>query len=217
MTMQQTKSYWRLVAALGVVSAFVASACVVTTSTDDDDNGGSGGSGAKAGSSTTGGSATGGHATGGSGTAGNGTAGNGTAGSGVSFMCDDPQNAAGAPGEGGGCEPSDSTDECQVCIQQKCCAEYSACIATDPNNQCGYGGPALVNDMPNDGGELLCMHECLKKAVATSMISATAEDIGTCANQCLTPSCLMATVGYQTSDVIGCINSNCSMKCWGPK
>ena len=214
--MQQTKSYWRLVAALGVVSAFVASACVVTTSTDDDDNGGSGGSGAKAGS-TTGGSSTGGSSSGGTATGGSATGGNGTAGSAPTYTCDDPNSEGGAPGDGGGCEPSDSTDECQVCIQQKCCAEYSACIATDPNNQCGFGGPALVNGQPNDGGELLCMHECLKKAVKTSMISATAEDIGTCANECLTPSCKMATVGFQTSDVIGCINNNCSMKCWGPK
>ena len=215
--MQQTKSYWRLVAALGVVSAFVASACVVTTSTDDDDNGGSGGSGAKAGSSTTGGSSTGGSSPGGSATGGSATGGSATGGSAPAFMCDDPNSEGGAPGDGGSCEPDSAGDECQVCIQQKCCEEYSACIATNPNNQCGWGGPALVNGQPNNGGELLCMHECLKKLVEVSMISATDTDIGTCANQCLTPSCQMATVGFQTSDVIGCINNNCSMKCWGPK
>jgi hypothetical protein len=215
MKMQQTKSYWRLVAVASVVSAFVASACVVTTSTDDNDTGGSGGSGAKAGSSTTGGSTTtgGGSTTGGS----SANGGSGTAGSGESFVCDDPLSDGGAKGDASSCEPSDSTDECQVCIQQKCCAEYGACYATDPGNQCGYGGPAMVNGAPNEGGELLCMHECLKKRVADSMISATESDILTCANECPTEKCGGATVGFQTSDVIGCMNTNCSMACWGPK
>jgi len=215
MKMQQTKSYWRLVAVAGVVSAFVASACVVTTDDPGDSKGGSGGSGATAGSSTSGGSSStvGSSAAGSSAHAGSGTAGSGTD---DSVTCDDQTSAGGAPGEGSSCEPADATDECQVCIQKNCCEEYGACYATNPNNQCGYGGP-LVNNKYQEGGELFCMHECLKDAVAKSMISATEEDIRTCAGKCTTDMCDTSSVGFQTSDIIGCMNSNCTMECWGPK
>ena len=214
--MQQTKSYWRLVAVAGVVSAFVASACVVTTDDPDDSKGGSGGSGATAGHATSGGSSS----TAGSSTAGGSTShgGSGTAGSGTddSVTCDDQTSAGGAPGEGSSCEPADPKDECQVCIQKNCCEEYGACNATTPNNQCGYGGP-LVDGKYQAGGELFCMHECLIDLVAKSMISATEEDIRTCAGKCTTDMCDTSSVGFQTSDIIGCMNANCSMDCWGPK
>jgi len=221
MKMQQTKSYWRLVAALGVVSAFVASACVVTTSTDDDDNGGSGGSGAKAGSST-GGSATSGSSSAGSATGGSGTAGSATGGgsNAVPFQCD-PEGEGGAQGEGNSCEPVDPKDACQVCVQAKCCAEYSACYATDPGNQCGWGGPQKVNGEDNPGGELTCIHECLKAIVKKNMIAPTDSDVQTCANNCATTLSNGATkecgsvIGVQTSDAVGCMRGNCSLDCFG--
>src|SRR6188768_781223 len=151
MKMQQTKSYWRLLAVTGVVSAFIASACVVTTD-DDDGSAGAGGSG------TAGASA--GAPAAGTGTAGTGTAGTGTAGSpaggagSTPFQCDTGES--GAPGTPNSCVPSDSSDPCQKCIQDSCCDLYEFCYATDPGNQCGWGGPATLPDgTKNDGAEIL--------------------------------------------------------------
>jgi hypothetical protein len=220
MNMQQTKSYWRLVAVAGIVSAFVASACVVTTGSDDDDNTGGKGSGG----SGTAGAGTAGKA--GAGTAGAGTAGAGaagTAGAGgagpVPFQCD--------PGEGGAvgmpnsCTPVDSTDKCQKCTQAKCCAEYEACYAYNPGNQCGWGGPLEVNGEPNEGGEYLCIQLCLQKVVTDSGAAPEDSDVGTCANNCATSPSNGASkdcgsiIGLQTSDLVECIRNNCSEECYG--
>jgi len=223
--MQQTKSYWRLVVVAGIVSAFVAGACTVTTSTDiddDDDNGGSAGSGTAgagtAGSSTAG---TAGSGTAGAGTAGSGTAGAGTAGGGaVPFQCD-PEGDGGAQGIGNTCAPSDPSDVCQKCIQAKCCAEFSACYATDPGNQCGWGGPAKVNGDENPGGELYCVQACLQKAVEESGTAPDDSQVQTCGNNCATTKSNGATtecgsvLGIQTSDAVGCLRENCSVECFG--
>ncbi|HYQ29069.1 MAG TPA: hypothetical protein VER04_17685 [Polyangiaceae bacterium] len=218
--MQQTKSYWRLVALTGIVSAFIASACVVTTSTDDDtNNAGAGGAG------------TAGAATAGAHSAGANTAGANTAGSSAAGMAGSAQGGAGPvsfqcdPGEGGAqgtpnsCEPVDANDVCQKCTQQKCCAEYSACYATDPGNQCGWGGPAKVDGADNEGGELYCMLVCLQKAAQDSGTEPDDSQVQTCANNCATTVSNGATkecgsvIGVQTSDTVACLRDNCSTEC----
>jgi len=219
--MQQTKSYWRLVAVAGVVSAFVAGACTVTTSTDvdDDDTAGAGGSGT-AGAGTAG-SSTAGAGTAGAAAAGAGAAGAGTAGEGpVPFQCD-PAGDGGAQGIGNTCAPTDPNDICQKCIQAKCCAEYSACYATDPGNQCGWGGPAKVDGDENPGGELYCVQACLQKAVVDSGTAPDDSQVQTCGNNCATTISSGATkecgsvLGIQTSDAVGCLRDNCSVECFG--
>ena len=223
--MQQTKSYWRLVVVAGVLSAFVAGACTVTTSTDvDDDDDNSAGTSA-------GGAATAGAATAGAGTAGAATAGSsaaGTAGAGgaggagpVPFQCD-PEGDGGAVGDPNSCAPIDPNDECQKCVQAKCCAEYGACYATDPGNQCGWGGPAKLpsgEDYP--GGEALCTQLCIQDGVAESGVAPDAELIGTCGAGCASAKDTSGKtceqhVGQQTNDLIGCLNENCSKVCFGP-
>lgn len=219
--MQQTKSYWRLVAVTGVVSAFIASACVVTTSTDDDtDNGGAAGAGTagsagKAGAGTAGSSAAGSSAAGSAGAAGSPQGGAGP----VPFQCD--------PGEGGAvgtpnsCAPVDVDDVCQKCVQAKCCAEFEACYATDPGNQCGWGGPATIDGAENKGGELLCVQACLQKAVEQSGTAPDDSQVQTCGNNCATTLSNGATkecgsvLGIQTSDAVGCLLANCSPQCFG--
>ncbi len=218
--MQQTKSYWRLLAFAGVASAFVASACVVTTSTDDDDvTAGAGGGAGTAGSGTSG------AATAGAGTAGAGTAGAGTAGAppaggagSVSFQCDPAEG--GAMGEPNSCAPNPPNDACGICIQGQCCADYSACYATDPGNQCGWGGPGTFDGVAVVG-ELGCVQACLKKAVAASQIAPTNSEVEACANNCATSPTTGATtdcgevIGIQTSDTIACLRANCSLPCFG--
>jgi len=199
----------------GVLSAFIASACVVTTDDPDDSTAGAAGSGT-AGSGTAGGGKAG------AGTAGAGTAGAATAGSGGAgaepFQCD--------PGEGGAqgtpntCAPGDPNDECQKCVQTKCCTEYALCYATDPGNQCGWGGPKTIDGQPNEGGELACVQICLQKAVEESGTAPSDTDVGTCANQCATTPANGGTkdcgvIGIQTSDAVACLRENCSLKCFG--
>ena len=96
--MQQTKSYWRMLAVGSVVSAFIASACVITTDDPDDiDTAGSGGQATASGGKASGGTATGGSATGGSApAAGSGGTGNAPG----SFQCD-PEPKPGGAGCGG--------------------------------------------------------------------------------------------------------------------
>jgi len=221
MKMQQTKSYWRLVAVMGVVSAFIASACVVTTSTDIDDDGGSGGSGDNAG---TGGTAKGGSATGGSNTAGSATAGSGTAGGslggngGVTVQCD--AGEAGAVGTmPNSCEPINPNNDCQVCIKNKCCDQWNACYATEPGNQCGWGGPAMVDGMVNRGGELYCIQACLLKVATETQTAPDDNDVQACGANCATTPSNGATqdcgpiIGFQTNEIVYCMRENCTPEC----
>lgn len=200
-----------------VVSAFVGAACTITT--DDptiDDTAGTGGQG-------TAGAATGGSSTAGSGTAGShaGTAGGPSGGAGpVPFQCD-PAGDGGAQGDANTCEPVDPTDKCEICIQDHCCAQYGACYATDPGNQCGWGGPATIDGQPNEGGELACVQICLKKAVDVSGTAPSSSDVETCAANCATTLSNGATkecgsvIGLQTNEMIACLQESCSLPCFG--
>jgi hypothetical protein len=223
MKMQQTKSYWRLVALAGVVSAFVASACVVTTSTDDDDytGGADGKGGAGAGGANTAGKA--GANTAGANTAGAATAGAAQGGSGpdLSFQCD-PPGEGGAVGMAYSCAPDMPGNKCQECIQTHCCEEYGACYATEPGNQCGWGGPAkLPNGEVNPGGEALCIQLCIQDGVKTSGTEPDAELKGTCANYCTTAvdtsgMACDTTIGVETNALMICMSDHCSPVCFGP-
>jgi len=210
--MQQTKSYWRLVALAGLVSAFVGTACVVTT--DDGSSGGSAGAagasaGAPAGGSTAAGAGGAAAGTGGA-AAGTGGATAGTGGGGVPFQCDpDDGMAVGTPNA---CPKTDDPDVCQACIAKSCCTAYANCFATAPGNQCGWGGPM-------DKGEIICALACIQDGA--SKAGGVVDDtlLGTCANQCATTvangaskECMLP--GSQTSELIGCMNDNCQVECY---
>ncbi|HEY0469354.1 MAG TPA: hypothetical protein VGC79_34430 [Polyangiaceae bacterium] len=220
--MQQTKSYWRMLAVGSVVSAFIASACVITATDDDTNTAGSGGSGTSTGGSTTGGSSTAGSSTAGSGTAGShaGTAGSSAGSASVPFQCD-PEGEGGAQGDGNSCEPTVPGDDCQICIQGQCCAQFAACYATDPGNQCGWGGPATIDGEKNEGGELACVQICLAKAVEKSGTAPTDTEVQTCAANCSTTLSNGATtecgsvIGLQTSAMVACLRDHCSLPCFG--
>ena len=224
MKMQQTKSYWRMLAVGSVVSAFIASACVITTDDPDDDidTAGSGGQATSSGGKASGGST----ATGGSGTAGSAHAGSGGSGNAPgSFECD-PESEAGGPSDPVGtvplsCEPGTSPNPCDKCVQTKCCAEYGACYATEPGNQCGYGGPLKYKGEDNVG-EFNCVTVCLQAAVAMSGVAPTGEDLGQCANECATSIPGSAkdcspVYGLQTNEVVVCQVEKCSEECFGTK
>jgi len=178
--------------------------------------GGSGSSGASAGSSgaiqVTAGASNGGAA----GKAGGSSAGTGGSVGGVPFQCDG--STVGTPNV---CSPIDPKDVCQLCIQAKCCTEYAACYATNPGNQCGWGGPAKINGMPNDGGEVTCIQACLIAAVNASGTAPEAADVTICANHCATSLSNGASkecgaiIGEQTSDLVGCLLNHCSTECFG--
>ncbi len=216
MKMQQTKSYWRLLAVTGVVSAFIASACVVTTDDDDSSSAGASGSGtagASAGSSAAGSPAAG-SGTAGSSTAG-GSAGGSTGGSGaIPFECDPDVEGGAPPGMPNEC-PQNSTDECEICIHDHCCDLFAECYATSPGNQCGYGGP-------NNEGEAYCIQLCLQDITQMTGAAPDDSDVQSCAANCATTLSNQATkecgsvIGYQTSALVDCQLMNCSAKCYGP-
>ncbi len=211
--MQQTKSYWRVVAVAGVLGMAVATACTVTTSTDDSVAGTGNISGAT--SSTAGATSTAG--TGGtSGSSGStSVAGStGTAGGGAltPFQCD-PATGDGGAGTPSSCEPTTS-NKCSTCISTSCCTELSLCYATNPGNECGYGGPN------GDGtGEFSCTQACIIAATADGGV-VDSETLGTCAANCATPrdtsgTACMAHIGEQTNNLITCVNENCQTDCFG--
>jgi hypothetical protein len=215
MKMQQTKSYWYVVAVAGVVGAFVASACVVTTSTDA---GGAGGTETFAGSTgTTGGT----NSLGGPG---------GTAGISGSTAVAGSTSVAGTSGAGPTpfqCDPADGKpvgppascaatvgNTCSECTAAHCCTEYSDCYATNPGNQCGYGGPTGDNS-----GEIMCIQACV---IAATSDGGVADDttIATCTNNCVTPKdsanvTCSAVIGQQTNDLVACLNTSCQAECFG--
>jgi hypothetical protein len=121
----------------------------------------------------------------------------------------------------GSCTPTSSSDACQQCVKAKCCDPYEACYATKPGNQCGWGGPLLVNGMPNVGGEALCIQLCLQELVDASQTAPEDSDVRTCANRCATTKGNGAAqecgsiIGLQTSDLIGCLRQDCSVACFG--
>jgi hypothetical protein len=210
---------------------------------------GSGTSGSGTSGSGTSGSGTSGSGTSGSGTSGSGTSGSGTSGSGGTNMAAGSNNG-GAAGKAGSssagtsgapapvpfqCDPSDGipvgtpndctptspSDVCQSCIQAKCCAEYAACYAIDPGNQCGWGGPAKVDGIANYGGEIACIQACLIATVAESGTAPGSQQVSACASHCATSSNNGATkecgsvIGAQTSNLVGCLLNSCSTVCFG--
>ena len=213
--MQKTKSYWRLVAAAGVVSAFIGSACTVTTGTDvdDDDDVSTAGTGSGTAGSGTAGSGTAGAA---AGSAGSGTAGTGGDGP-VPYQCD--MGDSGAPGTPNTCAPEDPENNCQKCIQAKCCTEYAECYATSPGNQCGWGGP-LVDG--KQAGELPCVVKCIQDGVAEGTAPDDSDLVSGCASKCATNIDNGASqecgfiFGTQTSFLLTCLEDNCQDDCFQP-
>ncbi|MEO7032812.1 MAG: hypothetical protein ABI548_03195 [Polyangiaceae bacterium] len=203
--MQQTKSYWRLALVAGVVSAFVGAACTVTTNSGD--GVGDAGEGNIAGSS---GAGTAGTA--GTGTA--GTAGVGEGGAGATpYSCDSGDAGATGTPDANACEMTTGQGDCDKCVRTSCCTEYSACYATDPGNQCGYGGP-------NNDGEFVFYQSCLLDAIAKNG-SLQDSDAETCANSSATSKDLMGSqdcgsvLGTATSELIACVAQNCNTACYG--
>jgi hypothetical protein len=195
--MQQTKSYWRMVAVAGVVGACLASACVVTTSTDDGLGGGTSTAGATTG--TAGASTVGGSAGSGGSTAIAGTGGAPAGGTGSTVVgCDmgDADAMTGTPAAN--CNAT-AGDACSACLQTSCCTALEVCNGTNPNNQCAFGGPG-------GAGEFSCVAACMKMAFATNGVEQP-DDLPTCAGQCNTDAC-GTVIGTSTSNLIACVHGD---------
>ena len=201
-------SAWRKISASAFVAALVVG-CVVSSDPDDDDteggvSGGSGGTGGSGGS--TGGKAgTGGSA---GSTAGSGGSG-GSGGSTAPFTCEPKDGGSLGSTPGASCAPqSDSGDICQACVQQNCCDEWKACIATRPNNPCGFGSPVQRGGSPI--GEITCFQECIFAALDDGG-TASQDTQRTCAGNCTSPGC--GTPAGATSDMIACLDDQCFTEC----
>ena len=202
------KNAWRILAAVGVVAAVSAApGCVVGSG--DDESGGSGGvsgggSGGKGGSSGGSGGVSGGtggtSATGGTGAIG-GTGATGGTGGEAGYTCAPTGSTPGS------CEPAaGSTDACELCIKNKCCSEWGACIATAPNNPCGSGAP-------DGSGEIFCMQTCYVKETSQNGLSGD-DAKAKCGNDCVSPTC--GTIDDATNDAFTCLESSCLTECLSP-
>lgn len=207
--MQQTKSYWRVVAVAGVVSAFVASACVVTTT---DGTGGAGGTDTSGG---TGGSSAGTTSTAGSsgstpiaGTGGGAPTG-GTGGAPATVGCDMGEAGAMTGTPAANCNAA-SGDTCGACLQTKCCTELEVCNGTNPNNQCGFGGP-------DSKGEFTCVVACMQMHYTANGNVELPDDLPTCGGICGTDAC-GTVIGTSTSILVGCAHADgtagCTKECF---
>ena len=182
-------------------------------------SGGSGAGGSGAGSSGATSMAAGSGNGGAAGKAGNSSTGAGGGAERVPFQCDPSDGSAvGTPND---CTPADPNDVCQKCVQAKCCTEYAECYAINPGNQCGWGGPLKINGMPNYGGEIACLQDCLVAVVADSGTAPAASDVNSCATHCATSIGNGATkecgsvIGSQTNALVGCLLKSCSTVCFG--
>jgi hypothetical protein len=131
----------------------------------------------------------------------------------VPFQCD--TGDAGAPGTANSCAPDDDhkTDPCALCVQAHCCTEYSECFATDPGNQCGWGGP-------NDAGEIGCVQKCIQDGIAAQQPDDSDLRNG-CFDKCSTNPTNTGSkdcgtlIGTQTNALIGCLTDSCHTECLG--
>lgn len=204
--MQQTNSYLRWISVAGLASAlFAASACVVTSGSDDDDAGAGGDDTA----GTAGTAAGAGGATAGSG----GAATAGTGGAAPAYLCDAEVTTPGTPNPS--CEPEDAdANDCTRCIASKCCTEYKKCFASNPGDQCGFGGP---ND--DTGGEILCMELCAQQKLKDEGVLGD-DEVFACSAQCASSTTHKSSqdcgaIGGTTSETFGCIKNNCMVECIG--
>lgn len=217
------KTAWRYLLAFGLVGSLTATSCVIKTDPDgtggsDNDTGGrgnggssTGGSKATGGSMATGGSSTGGStATGGSKSTGGTPATGGTA---TVIGCDGT-DFRGEAAMTCTFEDDDLADpdigECLKCISKaaNCCDDLKDCYATDPNNQCGFGGP-------EGESEYICYQTCLVgKAKAGGGLYDPDRDTDACADACATPACLPKPIGSVTNSLIGCMHLNCETECF---
>ena len=226
--MQRT---WQNAILLTLFGAAIATACVVGEDTDGtgDEDGGSGGFGgsSKGGSTAKGGGTAKGGSTGkGGGTSAGGDTGTaGDTGTNGGAPGDAPTcDTANTGGQGGdmvtgtpypNCDPTDPNDECQTCIQEKCETECMNCNAFEPNNVCGYGGPA---NYVNAGGEFLCWQECMNEKVDIGAGGAgggsglpDASDLTMsedCLADCATPAC-DGLPGDETNAITTCVFEQC--------
>ena len=202
------RSAWTPLALASFGLSALLSGCVVTSSSDTDggiDMGGSAGSDA----GTTGGSATGG--TGGAATGGSATGGGGGAAAALACQGGTPTAAdsCGTPAAGG----APGTMDCATCLATYCCAEVKACNATNPNHECGFGGPT-------GQGEFQCIMDCTKNPTGdcAGQLAGDQAAFECCGggSMCLTPSCPAGTISSESSDAAGCAFQNCVTECMTP-
>lgn len=220
------KIAWLGLLAFGFASVLTTSACEVSTGGTGglDDEGGRGATGGTSGGKTSGGSSSGGSSMGGSSSGGSSSGGSSSGGSssggtatggssgegGDSFnpMCDDkknpgfPETTCDVPEAG-----SDANVACLKCLKKNadCCTALKNCYATDPDNECGYGGKTLGQT------EYLCFQDCLLEKIMTNG-TYTDDDQDTCAADC-SPSCA-GVPSDATNEVITCMHDSCEDECF---
>jgi hypothetical protein len=215
---------------LGLVGFSLATGCVVSGDDDDDDTGGGGEAGDSSGGTSTGGtsgkggssgSSTGGSSTGGStggsttGGTGGSTGGSTTGGSsGTGGMDTDPECD---PDQGElmntaypDCEPRDTDDACELCIQANCCEESRVCYGYSPGNVCGWGGPTSGDYAGMS--ELDCYISCAQDYVDENGVYDEGAQEACAA--CATPGC--GPIGNATNEMIVCMQDHCEDDCFTP-
>jgi len=127
--------------------------------------------------------------------------------------CDPDESEAGAGGQPGSvgtpypnCEPVDSDDECELCIQESCCEESKGCWALNPANVCGWGGPS------ENSSEIGCYTDCIAEWVGDNAACGSAAHQA-CVTQCQTEEC--GEIGDATWALAVCMNDNCADECFG--
>jgi hypothetical protein len=103
------------------------------------------------------------------------------------------------------CEPVDSGDACEVCIEQNCCEESKLCWGFAPGNVCGWGGPGAQ-------GEITCFTACLAEWVDDNNACGQSA-LDTCADACATTAC--GEIGDVTWSLAQCMDTNCASECFG--
>ncbi|HVR20357.1 MAG TPA: hypothetical protein VMS65_11690 [Polyangiaceae bacterium] len=109
------------------------------------------------------------------------------------------------------CEPRDSSDVCELCIQAECCAESKTCYGYYPGNVCGWGGPTTGSY----GGynEIDCYVACVRDYVSEFGVYDDAADTA-CVPACTTPGC--GLIGNATQDLVVCLRAHCDDECFVP-
>ena len=109
------------------------------------------------------------------------------------------------------CEPRDSSDGCELCIQAECCSESKICYGYYPGNVCGWGGPTTGSY--SGFNEIECYVACVRDYVTEFGVYDDAADTA-CIPACTTPEC--GLIGNATQDLVVCLRAHCDDECFVP-
>lgn len=96
-------------------------------------------------------------------------------------------------------DASDPDEECNICLRENCCAEWTDCL-NDPTDACAFGGGDFQMDGTPDG-EIVCLQLCIIDSLAEDPDADTAAVNESCEQECAESS----AIAPETQALLECL------------